>query len=199
MNKITNFLCLSLLLLGATALGMDNSPERQLISAVVNGKFEKVKELIAQDLSVEMKDVYGSTLLHLAAVNGHMHISELLIARGASVEARNDYGHTPLSWAAWNRQVGVCKLLIDLELKRERKYRAVKAAMATFLGIVRKRRENLPCQMQKDIAQLIARQALATVRKSKRLVIEQINDIANPENRAKWLAYANEQMNSVNK
>jgi len=198
MNKITNFLCLSLLLLGATALGMDN-PEKQLIWAVVDGKFGKVKELIAQDLSVEMKDVYGSTLLLLAAVNGHMHISELLIARGASVEARNPMGHTPLSWAAWNRQEGVCKLLIDLELKRERKYRAVKAAMATFLGIVRKRRENLPCQMQKDIAQLIARQALATVRKSKRSVTEQINDIANPENQAKWLAYANEQMNAVNK
>lgn len=84
--------------------------------------------------------------------------------------------------------------MIDLELESARKKKAVK----TFLGIARKRSKYLPCQMQKDIAQLIARQAYAIVYKSKRPVTEQINDIGDLDIRAKWLAYVNEQMNSVN-
>lgn len=84
MNKITNFLCLSLLLLGATALGMNN-PDEQLLDTARDGNFEEVKRLIEQSASIEVKDPFGSTLLILAAANGHEDICKLLIARGASV------------------------------------------------------------------------------------------------------------------
>jgi ankyrin repeat protein len=199
MNKIKSFLCLSLLLLGATALGMNNLDE-QLIKAAYCGNLGEVQRLIREGASVEVKSNEGSTPLMLAARRGYEVVCRLLIEHGALIEVQNDRGgFTPLIFAAWNRHEDVCKLLIDVQLERARKYGAAKTAIATFLGIVRKRCQNLPCQMQKEIAQLIARQALATVQKSKRQVIDQINDIGDLEIKAKWLEYVNQQMNSVNK
>jgi ankyrin repeat protein len=237
MNKISNFLCLSLLLLGATALGMDNSerhlgvnnPELLLLDAAENGNFQKIERLIAHDASVEAKDVNGFTSLMLAAFYGHEAVCGLLIANKASVEAKTNKGVTPLMcaagsaklavcmlliankasaaakdidgwtpliWAVRNRHKEVGKLLINAQLESIRKD---EAAIITLLGISKKRQAKLSCHMPYDIAKIIARQALATVQQSKRLVIEQVNEIGNPEARAAWLVYANEQMNSVNK
>jgi ankyrin repeat protein len=251
-DRLTNFLCLNLLLLGATALGMDPSfasslassrrqeamadrsagqvnSEKQLFDAVVCGWPEEVEKLIAQGTSVEVEDSYGSTPLILAAVNGHEDICRLLIVHGALIEAQNNYGWTPLIWAASRGHMNVCrlliankalaaakdidgwtpliwavrnrhkevgKLLINAQLESIRKD---EAAIITLLGISKKRQAKLSCHMPYDIAKIIARQALATVQQSKRLVIEQVNEIGNPEARAAWLVYANEQMNSVNK
>jgi ankyrin repeat protein len=192
---------------------------------VVCGWPEEVEKLIAQGTSVEVEDSYGSTPLILAAVNGHEDICRLLIVHGALIEAQNNYGWTPLIWAASRGHMNVCrllieknasvetkddigliplyyaadkgyedlcKLLIDTQLKSAREN---KATIATFLGIVRKRGENLPCHMHYDVAKIIARQAFETVRQKKWPVIEQIHKLDDQE-KAQWSAYVKQQMNS---
>jgi ankyrin repeat protein len=229
MNKITNFLCLSLLLLGATVLGMHKSDEklgRKLLKAAMSGNFEEVERLIAQGASVEAKDIDGATPLSWAAGQGYEDVCKLLIGSKASIESKSNRGSTPLicaaamgldavcrlliikkasidvkdnegctalSWAASRGGDAVCNLLIDVRLGEVREN---KAAIATFLGIMRKRRENLPCLMQYDVAKMIAHQALQL---AKWPLIEQLNEIGNSEIRAKWLVCVNQQMNSVNK
>jgi ankyrin repeat protein len=235
MNKITNFLCLSLLLLGATVLGM-NVPDEQLgqelIEAVARGDLEAVKGLIEQGVSVEAEDILGWNPLVWGAMNGreamcrllienkasleakdndgctalswaagssHEAMCRLLIANKASVEAKDNHGRTPLIYAVMNSHEDICRLLIDAQLEEARKN---KAAIATFLGIVRKRSHHLPCHMQYDVAKLIARQAFESVRQQKQLVIEQINIMGcytsiayNLEMRIRLLEHLNRQMN----
>jgi hypothetical protein len=207
MNKIINFLCLSLLLLGATVLGM-NTPEKQLsrelLSAARDCSLDEVERLIGQGASVEAKNNDGWTPLIWAAANGHETICRLLIANKASVEAKDNDGWTPLIYAANCGHESVCKLLIankasievksndgwtplmraarcghdvvcmlliDVQLEEARKS---KAAIATFLGIVKKRRDNLPCHIHYDVAKIIARQAFESVQQDKQCVVAQI-------------------------
>jgi hypothetical protein len=73
--------------------------------------------------------------------------------------------------------------------------RKSKAAIATFLGIVRKRSYHLPCHMQYDVAKLIARQAFESVQQDKQLVVEQINEVFSLEKRTRLLEHLNRQMN----
>jgi hypothetical protein len=236
MNKITNFLCLNLLLLGATVLGMNN-PDEQLLDAAHGGDLDEVEILIAQGASVnaknesrwtpliyaamrgyeavckllieknasveakdndgrtpliwaatmgheavcrlliakkaliEVKSNYGSTPLMHAAQFGYEAVCKLLIANKASVEAKDNDGWTPLIWAARCGHDVVCMLLIDVQLEEARKS---KAAIATFLGIVKKRRDNLPCHIHYDVAKIIARQAFESVQQDKQCVVAQI-------------------------
>lgn len=133
MTKIINFLCLSLLLLGATALGMDPvyacpgiqtrqatpgavvdpiDQGKQLIDAARRGNLEEVKELIAHGASVEAKDDYGATPLSFAVLNNHEEMCKLLIANKAIVDEKNNEEATPLVVAARNGRENICRLLI---------------------------------------------------------------------------------------
>ncbi len=189
MNKVINFLCLILLLLGATAQGMDRL-DNQLLNAVWDRKFKEVERLIALGASVEAKDCFGNTPMIWAAREGRVAICKLLIENKASVLARDRSGHTPLMCAAYAGHEAVGRFLIDEQLKLPRQN---KAAIVTFLGIVRKRSKNLPCHMHYDVAQLIARQ---TLQLAKWPVIEQVNHYWYNYSKDKWLAYVKQQMNS---
>jgi ankyrin repeat protein len=195
MNRITNFLCLSLLFLGAMAFGMDASKEplgEQLNIAAECGDLDEVQELIAQGASVNAKDYYGRTPLIWGALNGHEDICKLLIANKASVDAKDNDGLTPLYCAARYRHDVVCMLLLDVQLEEARKN---KASVVTFLGIVRKRSYHLPCHMQYDVAKLIARQAFESVRQDKQPVIDAIKKSGDKVSIPLLLAHVKEQMN----
>lgn len=110
-NKITNFLCLSLLLLGATVMGMNN-PEEQLRNAAESGNLEEVERLIALGAAIEAKDNEGRTPLRYAASNGHEAVCRLLIEKNAIVEAKDNSGRTSLMRAAQYGHEAVCRLLI---------------------------------------------------------------------------------------
>lgn len=43
-----------------------------------------------------IKQVHGTTALHLAAFHGHMNVMEILLKAGADIHARNVVGETPL-------------------------------------------------------------------------------------------------------
>jgi len=190
-DRLINFLCLSLSLLGATVQGMNN-PEKKLIEAAFRGDLKEAERLIAQGVSVEAKINFHMNPLISAARFGHEDMCKMLIENKASVVARDIIGQTPLIWAVRSGHEAVCRLLIDEQLKLARQN---KAAIIAFLGIMRKRPEKLPCQMQKDIAQLIARQAFETVKRDKKPVIEQINRLGYDQPKDEWLAYIHQQMN----
>jgi ankyrin repeat protein len=193
MNKRTNFLCLSSLLLSATAFGMDD-PDMRLIDAVWSGNLEEINKLIARGVSVDAKDDSGWTPLIWAAWSGREAVCRLLIENKAPIEAKDCRGWTTLIVAANNAKEAVCRLLIDVQLASARKN---KAAIVTFLGIVRNRRQNLPCHMHYDVAKIIDRQVFGIVMQQMQPVIEQINGIIKPEQRSKWLAYVKQQINSA--
>jgi ankyrin repeat protein len=110
-NKITHVLCLSLLLLGATALGMNNLNE-QLIDAAASGNCKEVKILIAQGASINAKGDFGWTPLIIAAINSREAMCRLLIELHAAVETKDDSGGTPLIRAAESGHETECALLI---------------------------------------------------------------------------------------
>jgi hypothetical protein len=233
MTKIINFLGLSLLLLGATAFGMDN-PDKRLFDAAVSGNLDEAQISIKRGALIEAKDVSGTTPLIWAAWTGHEAVCRLLIANKASIEAKNNNGWTPLNRAAWNGNEAVCRLLIENKASIEAKdcmgqtplivaannaplivaanngkeavcrllidvqlasARKNKAAIVTLLGIVRNRRQRLPCHMHYDVAKIIDRQVFGIVMQQMQPVIEQITEIRNPKTRGKWLAYVKQQMN----
>lgn len=192
MNKITNFLCLSLLLLGATAWGMDN-PDKQLLDATRDGNLEKVQELIGQGASVDTKDVLECGLLYYAAMYGHEDMCKLLVASKASVDAKSHIGWTPLHIASMNGREDVCRFLIDVQLEPVIKDKAV---MVAFLEIMKNSKSDLSRYMHYDVAKIIDRQAFQIVRQKNWSLIDQINNLGRAK--SKWLAYINKQMNSVN-
>ena len=140
MNKITNSLCLSLLLLGATALGMNpsyakasdyaypghpSSPRLRRTGQarpfdITQGRLLRQiihRRRLLLSLSKYTPDAMEDRLLNReqlieAAKSGNSEEVERLIAQGASVDAKNN-GFTPLYWAAGNGHEAVCKLLIS--------------------------------------------------------------------------------------
>src|SRR5690242_4853404 len=113
MNKMIKFLCLNLLLLGATAFGMDN-PNDELFEATKIGDYKAVKRLLAQGASVDARTTIGWTPLMWAAGCGHADVCRLLIENNAVVDAIDIYdGSASLHRAAMNGHADVCRLLIE--------------------------------------------------------------------------------------
>jgi len=88
------------------------APDLSIISAAIDGNIEAVKQHLAAGADVEF-DIYGLSVLDLAAGEGHKEIAELLIAEGADVNTKpGDEETTPLHLAAMNGHTEVAELLI---------------------------------------------------------------------------------------
>jgi hypothetical protein len=84
-----------------------------LIGAVQFGDLDAVKEALEAGADVNARDIYGSTLLHIAAYCCQIEIAEFLIEAGADVNARDDEGDTPLHEAAHYGHIEMVALLLD--------------------------------------------------------------------------------------
>ncbi|MDI1228821.1 MAG: ankyrin repeat domain-containing protein [bacterium] len=60
-----------------------------------------------------IKQVHGTTALHLAAFHGHVKVMEILLAAGADIHARNIVGETPLLVATSKRHVHAVEWLLE--------------------------------------------------------------------------------------
>ena len=88
------------------------APDISILDAVRKGNIEAVKQHLAAGADVEF-DIYGLSVLDLAAGEGHKEIAELLIAEGADVNTKpGDEETTPLHLAAMNGHTEVAELLI---------------------------------------------------------------------------------------
>ena len=69
--------------------------------AINYGRGEEVaKFLVENGVTINRRDHFGNTELHLAALNGYTSLANCLIAHGAEIDAVNNYHHTPLYYAA---------------------------------------------------------------------------------------------------
>jgi len=144
----TNFTW-GILLLSLIFPGLSNSQSKaetpknidtQLLEAVQGKEIKKVRDLIAQGASVNARNEFGETPLHLAQskemaalllskgadihardnefgmtplFNAPKEIFKLLISKGADVNVRSKKGLTPLAWSAYGDDLDRIKILIS--------------------------------------------------------------------------------------
>jgi hypothetical protein len=111
MNKITNFLCLSLLLIGSASLGMDLDYSEQLFRASAAGNLELMKKLL--ELGTPITDESGCSAIAYAITCNKAKACELLLNHKANVNKRDESGMTPLGTACEFGHNAICQLLID--------------------------------------------------------------------------------------
>lgn len=105
----------------ATAVFAQNMPPAEvtqgnlLIHDVAKtGSGEKLKALLAKEPQLlNVKNVRGSTPLHLAAINPDASVIEALLSAGADVNVTDEEGFTPLHMAAFHRQADYALLLLE--------------------------------------------------------------------------------------
>jgi len=119
MNKVINFLCLSLMLVGAATLGMGNLQkllDNELLIAAKNGDFAKANALLDEGVFIDVRDENNLTALRTplmwAVINERLVMCELLIKHGASIDLKDFWGWTPLTFAAQVGNIPICRLLI---------------------------------------------------------------------------------------
>ena len=71
-----------------------------LCQSAAIGDVEKVKELLANVDSPDVRGHYNVTPLHAAANHNSTKAAKLLLEHGAEIEARDVHNHTPLHTAA---------------------------------------------------------------------------------------------------
>jgi len=71
----------------------------KISEAIFNGDLDKIKILIKEERSINIRNQNGDTILHYASYNGNLKIVKLLIENNADINAANNYGKTPLSVA----------------------------------------------------------------------------------------------------
>jgi ankyrin repeat protein/L-ascorbate metabolism protein UlaG (beta-lactamase superfamily) len=84
----------------------------QLHLAAVQGKLNKVKQLLAQGASINAKDREGYTALHRAVMMGKKEAAKFLIDAGAAVNTALPGGYTPLHEAAYGGHKDIVEKLI---------------------------------------------------------------------------------------
>ncbi len=67
-----------------------------------SGNLGTVEFLVSKDVSVNVTDKYGCTLLHWAALKGHSDIAKFLVDKEANVNAKDILGRTPIHFAVMN-------------------------------------------------------------------------------------------------
>ncbi len=93
---------------------------QQVTVAVAKSELDKLKKLVEQDhASVNEKDIYSVSLLHMVSIRCKPDIMSYLIDQGAEVNAQltdvagHRAGETPLHFATSSRQIECVKLLIE--------------------------------------------------------------------------------------
>lgn len=89
------------------------SKEDLLFQAINNQQIEKVKDLIADGVSLGAQNNEGETPLHVAIRSSNLALVQALILAGAPLETKNNRADTPLSTAAKYGSAEMIQMLID--------------------------------------------------------------------------------------
>jgi ankyrin repeat protein len=92
---------------------VSGSDKTDLVDAVKKRDTKAVRELLADNVNVNVRQPDGATALHWAAHWSDLDLAELLIRRGAEVNATNDLGVTPLSLACVNGDASLVRGLLQ--------------------------------------------------------------------------------------
>lgn len=93
----------------------------QFLDLASRGHDQGVRNMLAAypDLAKEavsdksIKQVHGTTALHLAAFHGHVNVMDILLKAGADIHARNVVGETPLLVATSKKHLHAVEWLLD--------------------------------------------------------------------------------------
>ena len=78
---------------------------------------EIVKQYLSNGGSINQRNQFGGTLLHVASANGNKEIVQLLLSKEAKVNVKNNSGLTPLGLALKFKRSEVSKLLREYGAK----------------------------------------------------------------------------------
>lgn len=85
--------------------------EQSFIDAAKNNDLQKLKDLIAQGVNIEVTDDDGKTALICAARWGQTEAAKLLLEAGANIEAKDENGNTALIFAREYNDMDIITLL----------------------------------------------------------------------------------------
>jgi len=83
-----------------------------LTNAISSGHYRASKMLIDARADLEVKDIYGSTSLHLAVDRQHNNCIDLLLKSKANINAVDNKGFTPLRYSLQNMHIDIFNRLI---------------------------------------------------------------------------------------
>jgi ankyrin repeat protein len=112
-NRVSLFVVLVLSIVsGSRPTTIGNDHATVLVEAARRGDVEAIRQLLLQQVDVNMSEPDGTTALHWAAHRDESHIAELLIRAGANVRATTRYGVTPLALACENGSAAIIERLL---------------------------------------------------------------------------------------
>ncbi|XP_071707046.1 protein VAPYRIN-LIKE-like [Rutidosis leptorrhynchoides] len=84
----------------------------QVLTAARRGDLDRLEFLLETDASVNFRDQYGLTAIHMAAIKGYKDVVMLLVEFGADLESTDDEGRTPLHMAVVGGSKDTVEVLI---------------------------------------------------------------------------------------
>ncbi len=90
-----------------------NPNDYDLLSAIQEEDLNLVKEILAKDVNINIKDDYGVTPIMRAAQLNNLRIVKLLMKKGADIKMKSDGGSTALDFASHSGALDIVKLLLE--------------------------------------------------------------------------------------
>ena len=84
--------------LDLAAAGLSEKDVEDVFSYARHGRCEEIERLFSKGLPVDVRDIYGNTVLTIACQNGNKRVAKAVLRRGANINARNHKGNTPLHY-----------------------------------------------------------------------------------------------------
>jgi len=84
--------------LDLAASGLSERDVEDVFSYARHGRCEEIERLFTKGLPVDVRDVYGNTVLIIACQNGNKRVAKAVLRRGANINSRNHKGNTPLHY-----------------------------------------------------------------------------------------------------
>lgn len=85
----------------------------EVLNAARRGDLSHLEFLLERDASVDFRDQYGLTAIHMAAIKGHKDVVMLLVEFGSDLECTEAEGRTPLHMAAISGNKDTVEVLIN--------------------------------------------------------------------------------------
>ncbi|KAK9283567.1 hypothetical protein L1049_011815 [Liquidambar formosana] len=84
-----------------------------VLTAARRGEIKHLESLLQKGATMNYRDQYGLTALHIAAIKGHQDAVAILLEYGMSVECQDNEGHSPLHLAVEGGNIETVEVLIN--------------------------------------------------------------------------------------